>query len=555
MRAALLALTITTATVGAAAVAAGTVVAVRAGEALPGVSVAGTGVGGQGRATLQATVERQAAARTSGTLPVVADDVHATVDRSLVRVDVGATVQRALDAGRSGSLLSPITGPLGGAGRPDVALVLRPDGTGLDGAVTGLATKVDRPTGDGGVAIDLVEGAPKVTTTLPSAGRALDRKRARAALARALSDGSPGPLELAVQQQRPTATPAQVRAAAASATAALSASYVLSTGPLRLSVMPVELAPLLRPRASQPLQLDQPGVRALLKAKAAALATTPKRAGFDVAGTPSTVDSQGDLTWTPKPAEVVITASTPGREVDLDAAVARLTALVDSGGHGPVGLPVATTAAALTTEQAKAAGVHELMGTFTTYFQPGQPRVTNIRRIAEIVNGTYVKPGSVFSLNGTAGKRTQARGFVADGAIVNGKLIDEVGGGVSQFATTLFNAAYFAGLPIPEHTPHSFYISRYPAGRESTVYFGSLDVRIANDTGHGMLVRAGSTPRSVTVELYGDNGGRRVDSATGPRQPRGDGGFRIEVTRTVTGGDGKGGRRVFRTSYDPSPEE
>ena len=214
-----------------------------------------------------------------------------------------------------------------------------------------------------------------------------------------------------------------------------------------------------------------------------------------------------------------------------------------------------TTAAALTTQQAQAAGVRQLIGAFTTYYKAGQPRATNIRRIAEIVDGSVVAPGEVFSLNGTAGKRTRARGFVADGAIVNGKLTDEVGGGVSQFATTLFNAAFFAGLPILEHTPHSFYISRYPAGRESTVYFDSLDVRIRNDTAHGMLVRTRSTGSSVTVELYGDNGGRRVSSTTGPRQPRDGGGFRIEVTRSVTGGDGKDSRRVFRTAYDPPPAD
>jgi len=144
---------------------------------------------------------------------------------------------------------------------------------------------------------------------------------------------------------------------------------------------------------------------------------------------------------------------------------------------------------------------------------------------------------------------------VADSAIVDGVLVDEVGGGVSQFATTAFNAAFFAGLPIEQHKPHSFYISRYPAGRESTVYFGQIDVKVRNDTGSGISVQTSSTPRSVTVALYGDNGGRTVTSTSGPREPRDDGGFRISVTRTIAGGDGRGERRVFRTSYDPPPEE
>jgi vancomycin resistance protein YoaR len=76
----------------------------------------------------------------------------------------------------------------------------------------------------------------------------------------------------------------------------------------------------------------------------------------------------------------------------------------------------------------------------------------------------------VLSLNGEPASGRRRAGFVADGAIVDGVLTDEVGGGVSQFATTLFNAAFFAGLPILEHKPHSFYISRYPAAasRRST---------------------------------------------------------------------------------------
>jgi len=68
-------------------------------------------------------------------------------------------------------------------------------------------------------------------------------------------------------------------------------------------------------------------------------------------------------------------------------------------------------------------------------------------------------------------------------------------------------------------------------------------------------VHTRSTPGSVTVALYGDNGGRQVTSATGPREPRDAGGFRISVTRTISGGDGRGERRVFRTTYDPPPED
>ena len=210
-----------------------------------------------------------------------------------------------------------------------------------------------------------------------------------------------------------------------------------------------------------------------------------------------------------------------GREVDVDAATARLRTLVLSADRtAPQPLPLRTVEPPLTTAQAQAARVRTLLGTFTTAFQAGQPRATNIRRIAALVDGAYVPPGEVLSLNRVAGRRTAARGFVADGAIVDGVLTDEVGGGVSQFATTLFNAAFFAGLPIPEHKPHSFYISRYPAGRESTVYYDAIDVKVRNDTAAGLLVRTRSTAGSVTVEdptaTTADAGSCRPPARGGP---------------------------------------
>jgi vancomycin resistance protein YoaR len=248
-----------------------------------------------------------------------------------------------------------------------------------------------------------------------------------------------------------------------------------------------------------------------------------------------------------------VTPGAPGLEVDAAAATEAVAALVGAP-EREAPLPATSVPPAVGPEQAQATGIGSLLGTFTTYFTAGQPRARNIQTIARVVDDTYVAPGELFSLNGVAGPRTRAKGYVADGAIINGQLEDVVGGGVSQFATTLFNAAFFAGLPIEQHKPHSFYISRYPAGRESTVNYGSIDVRIRNDTARGMVVKTWSTARSVTVGIYGDNGGRTVTSTSGPRRPRSGGGFTIEVTRTVTGGDGRGGTRVFRTSYNPPPD-
>jgi vancomycin resistance protein YoaR len=530
---------------GGAAV--GTVAAVRSGEALRGTSVDGVAVGGLGRTDVRERVAERARQRSTGTLAVTAGDVSATLPRDLVEVDVEATVDRAMAD----------DGPLGlPLGRGDaVPLAVTVDRPRLEERLAALAEQVDRPASNGALVVQGLD----VTVRPPSDGRTLEQDASADRVAQALETGERDRVTLPVAAVEPVATAQQMEAVAAQARRALGGAYVLGEPDDALRLEPRELAPLLRARmvdGAPALRVDETGLRAVLAPKAEALEISPRRARFAVRSTAPVVTTQGDLTWTPKPAAVEVRPGRTGRSVDLDAAVRRLTSLVLAGEHTtPAPLPAAPVEPSLSTAEAERAGVRMLIGTFTTAFQPGQPRATNIRRIAEIVDGTYVPPGEVFSLNEAAGQRTRARGFVADGAIVDGELTDEVGGGVSQFATTLFNAAFFAGLPILEHKPHSFYISRYPAGRESTVYYGAIDVKFRNDTDHGLVVKTSSTPSTVTVELYGDNGGRRVTSTAGPRVPRADGGFRTTVTRTITGGDGRGERRVFTTTYDPVPPE
>jgi vancomycin resistance protein YoaR len=546
------------ATLGTAAVAGGAVVLAGAAEALPGTTVAGADVSGLDGDALGDVVQELAGRRTAGTLEVRAGDQTEQVERSLAAVDVDATVDRALSAGRTGPLarvLGPILGAVGGETGRAVELVVEVDRDAVAQRVDSFADAVDREPDPGGIDVR----GTTVAALPPRPGRSLPRLAASAAVAAALQDGRQEPVELSVEQTPPPTTPGDVERVVVQAREALEGPYSLTRGEQELRVTPNEISPLLQAQlidGALTLRVDLPGLNALVTDKAQAIDRPAVEAGFAVEGAAPTVDVKGDYTWAPRPAQVRVTPGTSGLAVDVDPATARLSELIVAGERDlERELPMAVTQPELTTEQAEAAGVRTLIGTFTTYFESGQPRATNIRRIAEIVDGAYLAPDEPFSLNRTAGRRTTGRGFVADGAIVDGELTDEVGGGVSQFATTLFNAAFFAGLPILEHKPHSFYISRYPAGRESTVYFGAIDVEIGNDTGNGIHVETSSTPSSVTVALYGDNGGRRVTAAHGPREPRDDGGFRITVTRTISGGDGVGARRVFRTSYDPPPEE
>ena len=183
-------------------------------------------------------------------------------------------------------------------------------------------------------------------------------------------------------------------------------------------------------------------------------------------------------------------------------------ALTAKGDQRTVSVELTGAKAKFSTEDARKLGIKEVTGSFTTNFPYAPYRNTNIGRAAELINGTLLKPGETFSLNGVVGERTAANGFVEGFVIQGGKFKRELGGGVSQSATTTFNAMFFAGLKDVEHRPHTLYISRYPAGREATVSWPSLDMSFQNDTKYGVLVQAfrvnGSPGRqgSITVRMW-----------------------------------------------------
>lgn len=157
----------------------------------------------------------------------------------------------------------------------------------------------------------------------------------------------------------------------------------------------------------------------------------------------------------------------------------------------------------------------ELVASFTSRYERGQPRVINIRRAAELLDGAVIPSRGRFSMNAALGKRTRARGFVPAPMISGGRLVPSVGGGISQVATALYNAAFYAGLRLVAHTPHSFYISRYPMGREATISWGGPELIFRNDWSSPVRVRLTTTADSVTVRMYAEREGRRVESWSG----------------------------------------
>jgi vancomycin resistance protein YoaR len=179
-----------------------------------------------------------------------------------------------------------------------------------------------------------------------------------------------------------------------------------------------------------------------------------------------------------------------------------------TGAERRLNLQGQATEPAFTTADAKALKITERVSTFTTNFPYAEYRNVNLPRAAELIDGTVLRPGETFSLNDTVGERTVENGFTEGYIVSDGIFRKDLGGGVSQIATTTFNAMYFAGLKDVEHKPHSVYIDRYPEGREATVAWPTVDLRFTNTTPYGVLIKAKvrkSTPSSegaATVSMY-----------------------------------------------------
>ncbi len=215
----------------------------------------------------------------------------------------------------------------------------------------------------------------------------------------------------------------------------------------------------------------------------------------------------------------------------------------------------AATAAAISSFTGKPCTPIVKVSEYTTYYKAGQARVTNIHTIARAAHGAMVSPGETFSLNGHVGRRTLAKGYVAAPAIINGEIYCcdspiNVGGGTSQFATTLYNAIFFGGYEDVYHKPHSIWFSHYPLGREATLGWTGPDVKFRNDTSTLVTIRTRHTATSVTVEFWGWNDGRRVSAGLSGSATTNDGG-RVRVDRTIRFTDGTSKTQSWWWSYNP----
>lgn len=225
----------------------------------------------------------------------------------------------------------------------------------------------------------------------------------------------------------------------------------------------------------------------------------------------------------------------------------------------------------ITTAEAKDWGVQEPVSTFRSQFPTGEDnedRTHNIRVGLSHLNGVLVRPGEQFSLLEHLAPFNAEMGYRDAGVIVDGRLTEGMGGGLSQVSTTVFNAAFFAGVQLDAHTPHAYYISRYPEGREATLWNPSIDNAWTNDSEHAILLETWITGDEIVMRFWGTKE-YQIESSKGPRrnveepeeitdddpecmtqQPVD--GFDVTVTRVFTRGGETVRTQELKTHYNPS---
>jgi vancomycin resistance protein YoaR len=474
-------------------------------KAARGVTLGGSKLGGLEGAALEAEVDSFAAAFALRRLAVRAGShvAELSVADGGASVDAPATVRAALLAGREGAWPARWSSWLGALVRPrPIEPVVRLDEARAEALFDGIDRAMPERPFAGAVRAPL--GRPEAE--YPRPGSLVDRPAARALLLARLPLGDAS-LTLPLQA-RPSPLPREaVDDALARAKGLLAGPIALASadGARRVEWATAELGEALE---SRPAPDGAPRLELAFSTAAIEAKLGPLRAALDEEPVDARFEVTGD--------RVGVVPGREGRRVDA-ALVAEALARA-AGAEGRAGpLPYGPgEAPALSTEAAEALHVTKLVASFTTRHGCCEPRVQNIHRIADLIDGALVRPGQVFSVNERVGPRTAERGFVFAPSIAEHETVETVGGGVSQFATTFFNALIDGGYEILERQPHSFYFSRYPKGHEATLSFPKPDLIFRNDTDAGVLIKVDYGKDFVRVRLFGDNGGRKVERKVSP---------------------------------------
>jgi len=487
-----------------------------------GVRIDGIDVGGLEAKDARALLERRAGALAGRPIVFVAAGHRFPVRPNELGVE--SDWKAAVDAAqRQGDGF----GPLRGFKRLDVDFFgadVTPPTTVLNGSLqyelNQIAKTVDRLPVDAAV----VRRGLAIVVEPARTGLRIDRAAAAQLIVEELSslDRTSSPVPLPLRTIQPHVRVRALTAVAAQARLALSAPVQLQLGPTRWLVRPKRLAQL--------LELPSGGHTAL-RIGGPAADRWLKQLGSRVEAPPH------DATWAVSGPHVRLVPAKPGLQLDVVASVQAVLRAALRHRVRVAQLVVEEEPAKLTTAQAEKMGINALVSDYTTIYGGIPNRIHNVELVAHLVDDKLIAPGETFSFNKTTGDRNAAKGFLEAPVIVNGEVTTGLGGGVCQVSTTVFNAAFEAGLQITDRTNHALYISHYPQGRDATVDYPDVDLKFVNDTDHWLLLRTFVNPSSLTVSLYGTPTGRKVVSTTSPLVTRGKAPIKKTIDPTLKPGE------------------
>jgi vancomycin resistance protein YoaR len=476
------------------------------GEVPRGVTVAGVEVGGLTHADAEVKLRTQLEPLLVKPVTIRAGDVETRLNpaESGLGLDWPETIVRA-----GNQPLSPITRVLSFFTTREVGVVKKTDSTALAQAVRDLAaSRINHRAVEGSIGFLALPGTVGGVTPYaiePKQGQVLGDQ---ATAVRVLTDGwlDPGGVTVRVDVTPVKATLAGVQGALNQIVKAAVAQPIIVRGNGKDAVLnPDAIA-----RSFQFFARDDGALEVRIDQHKLQLAVQDDLVGTEKEG---------------KDAQIVFTNNVPtvqpsedARKINWPKTFLPLTEVLKKADARELPVSYDATRPNVTTEAAGAFGIKQVIGEFTSGGFSGNA-VTNVQALAAKVSGAIVKPGEVFSLDTRSGPRTEAQGFVPAPVQEDGSGPALIGGGVSQFASTLYNAVYLAGLKDVDHAEHDYFLDRYPPGRDVKAMETtgtSVDSKFANDSATGIAIEAGVTGNTVTVRIWGTKR-FNVVSVAGPK--------------------------------------
>ena len=200
---------------------------------------------------------------------------------------------------------------------------------------------------------------------------------------------------------------------------------------------------------------------------------------------------------------ISISNSVIGKELDIIATKEAIYDIIKNRNYEPINLTVNTKEPNISTGDVKS--VDSLLSEFSTKFSTtNENRVTNIILSSNATSDVLLMPGEEFSYNNLTGKRTKANGYKDAPVIINGKLENDVGGGVCQVSSTLFNSVLYSGLDVTSRKNHSLKSSYVSIGRDAMVSDNGSDFRFKNQYSHPVYIKNIVSDGVITSKIYGN---------------------------------------------------